>query len=125
LGGGTFEVISLRDYCRQANLTDLQFTLRRLMKIIEQMVRFSHPRQEFHLRTSYDQLLPVNLLIEPQTPPPTVTPQSVTPETVFGLALQPGDYVRVAGFAVTKTDPTRHLVTLNLPPTPTLAPAAY
>lgn len=35
LGGGTFEVVSLHQYCSEATLTDLEFVLVRLLKVVE------------------------------------------------------------------------------------------
>lgn len=123
LGGGTFEVVSLNRYCREAGLADIEFVLGRLLKIIEQMIRLSQPFPEFHLRASYDRLLPVNLLIEPRSLPPAVRPTVIEPEALPAEPLQPGDYVRLEGFTITEVEPAEQTVTLNLPGT-TEGPAA-
>ncbi len=114
LGGGTFEVVTLNQYCREARLEDIEFVLGRLLKIIEQMIRLSRPYPEFHLRASYDRLLPVNLLIEPCSLPLAVRPTLIKPEALPAEPLQPGDYLRLEGFTITEVEPTEQTVTLNL-----------
>jgi hypothetical protein len=125
LGGGTFDVVSLHNYCRQASLEDVRFVLGRLLKIIEQMIRLSHPSPEFQLRLSYDAVLPVNLLVAPQPPPPGVTPHVIKPHALPVAPLEPGDYVRLEGLAITKVDLQRRTVTLNLPPPTNGPPASF
>ncbi len=114
LGGGTFEVVSLHQYYRDADLADLEFVLVRLLKVVEQMLRLSQPYPEFHLHASYDRLLPVNLLVIPQSLPAGVTPTVIKPEVLPARPLQPGAYVRLEGFTITEVEPAEQSLTLNL-----------
>jgi hypothetical protein len=121
LGGGTFEVVSLRTYCRQKGVEDIRFVMGRLMKILEQLAQHSHPKVDFQLQRSYDRLLLVNLKVEPGPLPPGVTPHLVKPDAPPSSPLKPGDYVRLEGFALIK----RETATLNYPPTNEDLPPSY
>jgi hypothetical protein len=123
---GTFEVMSLRDYCRRGDVTanDLSTVLGRLVKIMHQMWGHHHVSPEFHLQSSYDRLLPVSLLVEHPPLSPSGPPYLVTPETLPLESLEPGALVRLAGFAVTKVDLVNQTVTLTGPKSP-LKPAFY
>jgi tetratricopeptide (TPR) repeat protein len=115
LGGGLFEVETLHDYCRKADSKDVQFVLERLLKMLRTLLAQSDAYPEFYWQASYDPVLPNNLLIEPQSPPPGKTPHLVKPGKLHEAQLQPGDHVRLEGFAVTKVDLKDRTVTLNLP----------
>ncbi len=125
LGGGIFDVVSLHSYGRQASVEDIRFVLGRLLKMIEQMVRLNWPSPEFKLGLSYDAVLPVNLLIAPRPPPAEALVHRIRPDSLPASPLQPGDYVHLEGFAITKVDLQRRTVTLNLPPSPSSSPASY
>jgi WD40 repeat protein len=119
-GGGVFKMVSLREYCLEAETEDILFVLaQRLFKIMEERILlparnvFEHP-----LRASYDAVLPVNLLVSPE--PPQVggarTPAtSVSPGAPPDPLLQVGDRMRVEGFVVTEVSPRQRSVTLNVP----------
>jgi tetratricopeptide (TPR) repeat protein len=60
-------------------------------------------------------LLPVNLHIAAGNPPPNRPIDVVDAGDVRTQNAQPGDWVRLQGFAVTKVDLRDHTITLNLP----------
>jgi tetratricopeptide (TPR) repeat protein len=116
-GGGTFEIMSLSDYCRRSDLTanDVRSILERLLRIMQHLWKYHTPQPDFHLRSSYDRLLPVNLLL--QYPPPSrgKEPRLVTPDHLPVDPPKLHDLVRVSGFAVKKVDLVNQTVTLNCP----------
>jgi len=120
-GSGTFEVISLCDYCRRAEVTakDIYAVLGRLFKIMHQTWGHNRVSPEFHLQPSYDRLLPVSLLVKHPPSSPGEQPHLVNPETFPLEPLEPGTHVRLAGFAVTKVDLVNQTITLTGPKTPT------
>ncbi len=113
-GGGTFEIESLYSYLRRADIEDIRFVLKRLFKRLEQILQQTSPHFEFQLRTGYDRILPVNLLIEPTSQSET-NPRLLTPNHLSGQSLKQGDRVQVSGFVITKVDPKYKSVTLNCP----------
>jgi hypothetical protein len=126
VGSGTFEIESLHSYCRRASLEDVRFVLEaRLLKVMEQGMQYHRLSSAFHLRASYDQVLPVNLLIKPTRAPQGTQVHSIKPVTLPEYPLKRGDYVRLAGFTVTKVDLLRQTMTLNLPSPSKGAPASY
>lgn len=116
-GGGTFEIMSLSDYCRRSDLTanDVRSILERLLRIMQHLWKYHTPQSDFHLRSSYDRLLPVNLLL--QYPPSSrgKEPHLVTPDHLPVDPPKLHDLVRVSGFAVKKVDLVNQTVTLNCP----------
>ena len=110
-GGGTFEVISLSEYCLQPEVTldNIRDVFARLFRIMHKVWGFQHVVPEFNLRRSYDRLLPVNLLIEHSLSSTEGRLSAVGPET----RLTPGDRVRLEGFAVIKVDFVKQMVTLR------------
>jgi sugar lactone lactonase YvrE len=123
-GSGTFEVVSLGDYCRRPEVTveNLAAVLERLFRMMHRMWGQNRANPEFHLQPSYDRLLPVSLFI--QHPPSSPGGQSylVKPETLPLEPLEPGARVYLAGFSVTKVDLVNQTITLTGPkttPTPT------
>ncbi len=137
-GGGTFEIVTLCDYCRREEVTvdDIRSVLERLFRIMERAWNFNYANSEFHMQPSYDRLLPVNLLITPPSEEPgLITPPSggpggeephlITPDFLPQEPLKPGDFVRVSGFAVSKVDLVNQTVTLNRPETSPVLPAYY
>lgn len=87
MGGGVFQMKSLREYCLQAGLEDVSFVLEeRLFRMMEKrMLRPARNAFEFPLRSSYDALLPVNLLVKPRPLSSDETPTLVSPEALLLL----------------------------------------
>lgn len=117
MGGSTFEVMSLRDYCRRLDVTaqTAGVVLERLLKIMRPIWQHHYISPKFQLRTSYDSLLPVNLLIEARPALPDGPLYRLTPDSALWQPPQVGDRVCVSGFAVVKTNPTTQTITLNRP----------
>jgi hypothetical protein len=126
VGSGTFEIESLHSYCRRASLEDVRFVLEgRLLKIMEQAMQYNRFSSAFHLQASYDHVLPVNLLIKPTPAPPGTQTHWIKPTGSPKHPLKRGDYVRLAGFTITKVDLLKQTITLNLPSRSKGAPASY
>ncbi len=126
VGSGTFEIESLHRYCRRASLEDMRFVLEgRLLKIMEQVMQYNRFSSAFYLRASYDHVLPVNLLIKPASAPPGTQAHLIKPDALPNRPLKRGDYVRLAGFSITKVDLLKQTITLNVPPRSKGAPASY
>jgi hypothetical protein len=126
VGSGTFEIESLHSYCRRASLEDMRFVLEgRLLKIMEQVMQYNCFSSAFYLRASYDHVLPVNLLIKPASAPPGTQAHLIKPDTLPNRPLKRGDYVRLAGFTITKVDLLKQTITLNVPPRSKGATASY
>lgn len=125
VGSGVFDIESLRSYCRRDNLDDICFALGRLLKIIEPMMQSYYVSPLFNLHASYDHILPVNLLVEPQSLPAGSQPYLLSPDTLPASPLKPGDSVRLEGFIVTKVDLLQHTIDLNLPRLSKGTPLSY
>ncbi len=126
VGSGTFEIESMHSFCRRASLEDLRFVLEgRLLKIMEQVMQYNRFSPAFYLQASYDQVLPVNLLIKPTLVPPATQSYLIRPAALPDRSLKRGDHVRLAGFTVTKVDLLRQTITLNLPFPSKGRPASY
>ena len=115
-GGGAFEVATLRDHYAQCPGDDLAGLLARLFKTLGNLHNQSQAIPDFSWRTSYDRLLPLNLLIEAQTPPAHTPVTPLTADNARNQPVPPGDWVRLDGFVVTKVDARKQTVTLDLPP---------
>lgn len=120
-GDGVFPTQSLSDYCRQATIEDIRYVLKeRLFMSFRKSWESAQIYPEFSLQSSYDYLLPVNLLLELAEAPANATIHPLNPQTYTRRPYVPGDYVRLTGFRVTRVDEYRQLITLNLPlPEPT------
>jgi hypothetical protein len=127
MGEGAFEVISLRDYCRQANITSKEIcsVLERLLRIMRRLWQHHYSNPKFQLRASYDPLLPVNLLIGDKPNPSKIQPYLLTPDHLPAQPLKVGDWVCLSGFAVKKTDWVTQTMTLNRPDSSLEIPAYY
>jgi hypothetical protein len=127
MGGSTFEVISLRDYCRRANVNPKEVcaVLERLLKIMRHIWQYHYISPKFHLRASYDHLLPPNLLIQDKPARSTEQPYLITPDTLPAQPFKVGDRVCVSGFAVHKTDRVTQTMTLNRPDLAPEIPSYY
>ncbi|MCB0208003.1 MAG: PD40 domain-containing protein [Anaerolineae bacterium] len=112
-GSGVFKVVRLEEYFKTRSLDDIRYTLDRLMKVLESMVRHNEVRGQHDMRLCYDLLLPLNLLIAQESPPPGVTSLVIDPNTP-DTSLRPDTYVRVEGFQVVKSDHKNQNVTLNV-----------
>jgi hypothetical protein len=118
-GEGIDRVLTLRKYCLETpleRLVDIQQVLeKRLAKIFEYIERNSRKKPMHSLRALYDPILPVNLLIQPCSDPPSGKLSVVTPYQLPASSLRPGGYVCLEDFVVTKVDLKDDTVTLNLP----------
>jgi serine/threonine protein kinase len=115
VGSGIFDVESLNSFCRHARLSDIQDVLERLFKRMGPLWRFSRASAQFNLGASYDRLLPVNLSLEPVTPPSGAPVHTLKPGALADRSFRRGDYVRLEGFVVSKIKRDKQVVTLNLP----------
>ncbi len=116
-GGGVFAIESLSDYLEQHPSEVIVPVLRRLFQALGSIHNQSQACPGFSWRSSYDSVLPLNLLIS-ATSPPAHTPFKVVNAANPDVgSLQPGDWVRLEGFAVTKVDLRRQTLTLNVPHT--------
>ena len=112
-GSGTFEVVSLGDYCRRPEVTveNLYAVLERLFRMMHRMWGQNRVNPEFHLQQSYDRLLPVNLPVRHPLSSPGGQPHLVKPETLLLESLKPGTPVRLTGLAITKVDLVNQTIT--------------
>ncbi len=128
VGGSTFEVISLRDHLRRVDLRadDIQLTLQRLFRIMHHIWGFQYPTPQFCLAANYDQLLPVNLLVQHQ-PDSTAQqpPIPIIPGRLPEKALKVGQRVLISGFALSKVNPATQTMTLKRPSSSKIGPAYY
>jgi len=125
--GGTFEVESLYDYCHDASIADIRYVLEeRLFRVVgPNWWQFNEAKADWPVQASCDFLFPVNLLIEPVTPPPDIIPHLLRPNAFPDRPLLKGDYVRLEGFVVTEVGPKQKAVTLNVPRREDGLPASY
>ena len=116
-GYGTVAVVSLHEYCLRPDVTveNIRVILTRLFKIMHEIWGEQRTDPEFHVHHSYDRLLPVNLLVQTTATPPTSEPKIVNPSIRSKQLLEPGDWVRLAEFKITKVDLVNNTVTLNRP----------
>lgn len=115
MGGGAFEVVTLRDHLRRSDLTgaDVRLTLERLFKIMHHIWGFNHPA-EMAMAAGYSQLLPVNLLIQHQPSGPD-SPQPITPANIPAVPPALHSPVQVSGFVLSKVNPHTQTITLKAP----------
>lgn len=118
MGGGTFEVISLREFCRRPDISanEVKLALERLLKIMRHIWDYNDTQPDFSLATSYDHLLPVHLLVQDFFTA-SKSPYRLTADHLPSKPLQVGDPVCVSGFAVCKVNPVTQTVTLRQPRT--------
>lgn len=114
MGGGAFEVTTLRHYLRRPEVgaEDARHILDRLLRVMHNLWGHHSLQSEFQLRPSYDPLLPVNLLVQAHSGEPMANVQTITPASLPGTSVEPGDYVRLSGFAVSKVNPDTNTLTL-------------
>ena len=121
VGSGVFEVESLRHYYRNAGVEDILFALsERLFPRLDIQRAHSVEDRTFSFQSSYDFVLPVNLIIEPGPLPKGKKPCIIRPNTLSACSLKQGDYARVEGFVITETDIKTQTLTLNA-----VSPYAY
>jgi len=115
-GEGAFEIEPLRQYAIDADVQDVLFVLTdQLLPSMRRIWDFSQTQADFPLQVCYDRILPVNLLVEPMSPPPGVDPIRVRPDEPAPPSVQACAWVRLEGFVVTKVDLEHGTVTLNAP----------
>lgn len=126
MGGGNFDIMSLRDFCRQPDLRGdfLQTVLDRLFRIMDNVWGFHSVAPDFALHTSYDLTLPPHLLIRQAAVPPDIDITLLSPRDLSAGALQPGDAVAISDVMVQKVDPATRIITLCQPAT-SAEPSAY
>lgn len=117
VGDGTFDIEQFSQYISYASPEISQTVVSgQLLKALGELWGLNWVHPGIPLRSIFDTVLPVNLLIAPQELPDETEPTSVTPDTVGQLPpLRAGDFVQLSGFIITKVDLLRHTVTLNLP----------
>ncbi len=125
-GGGTFEVVSLLDYSRRAEVSVEQAVkiLNDLLKIMDNLWSQSRLEPDFYLQRRYARLLPVDWLLRHPPAQPDPAAPLMTPERLPSDPFQAGQQVRVQGFAVVKVDWPDRSVTLQTPEKSS-APTAY
>ncbi|MCB9079657.1 MAG: hypothetical protein H6631_18790 [Anaerolineaceae bacterium] len=123
-GDGQFKHESLSQFYHQADTNRLVEVLEtRLFKRLETLWRDAKPRP--YTAAKYDLLLPVHLVIRPQSLPDEGASHHLTPEHAAEMQLKSGAWVRVEGFVVTEIDVERRQVTVNLPPTAGRPPRSH
>jgi hypothetical protein len=125
-GDGTFEVMSLYDYCRlpETSIDKIGSALHYLFRIMHNIWSFQSVCKDFHLRASYDTVLPVNLLIQPGAM--TGQPGHVISPMRFPSTLPaPGEAVRLDGFVVHKVNYDTQTMTLKSPHASPIQPTYF
>jgi len=117
VGDGTFDVDQFANYIQQTEPANLYpFINEQLLKALAELWSINWVHPGLPMQSTYDAVLPVNLLIEPKPLPKGLDSIPVTPDTLAQLPqLKQGDYVQLTGFVVTKVDLLHQTVTLNLP----------
>jgi tetratricopeptide (TPR) repeat protein len=125
IGVGDHDILSLRDFCRQPDIgaDRIRAALERLLRIMDNIWGFHVAVPDFALQSSYDPVLPPNLLLRVGVTPAGAAITPISPAHLPTHELQPGDMVSLAGFAVQKVDPARRTVTLRVPEGQPGAPA--
>ncbi|MCI0575509.1 MAG: aminoglycoside phosphotransferase family protein [Chloroflexi bacterium] len=115
-GEGTFDVVSLSNYCRQASVDDVCYVLEaRLFKSLSKLWKQVQVRAELHLQQCYDAFLPPNLVIASEPLPPGATPVWLIPETARQQSLASGDAVQLANFRVVRVNREEGILVLDAP----------
>lgn len=137
MGGGLFQLKSLRHYALEAKIDDIRSVLeKRLFHQMKKRVLLpANKEPEYPLRASYDSMLPANLVVKPLSPTRSYLERYVrlahsliprmlrwtrpfvliTPDKLPNEPLSPGTAVRLEGFSVTKVDLRNNkVVDLNL-----------
>lgn len=117
MGAGTFEIESLNQYLRHADLEDITYTLEsRLFKSMGALwVQTQTVQPDLHLQTYYDSFLPMNLMIELVSMPAGTQAKWLHPSNVNSQRLKRGDFVQVSGFQVVKVSHKTQKFSLDLP----------
>lgn len=118
VGGGTFEVASLHDYCGTAPADEVNWVLeRRLFEIMgPNWWLDNRANKAYQMQADYDVFLPVNLLLKFE-PAPRGEPVRLVEagQDLPRLPLVAGERVALRGFVVVKVDLKRQWLTLNVP----------
>ena len=120
MGGGGADILSLRDFCAQPDVSphDLALVFERLFRIMDNVWGYHAATPGFALEPSYAAALPPQLLVYPAEPLAGAPITAISPQSLPASPLRPGDAIALAGFAVRKVDPMYRTVTLGLPNTP-------
>lgn len=115
VGSGTFEVETLFNYCRSAPAEDITYLLEnRLFKVMDAIWRQSTLLPEYPLLYAYDDLLPVNLIVQETELQDANSIHWLNPDIVHGYKLNVGDAVTLSGFRVVEIAQNETLI-LNSP----------
>lgn len=116
-GGGILDVQSLVDYCSTEAVSAGQITkiTNQLLNVMRPLWSWIHEERSITLRNSYGHLLPVNLLIQHEPSASDEPVRMITPTSLPDGALQPGERVRICGFAVSKANRQTKTMTLRCP----------
>jgi tetratricopeptide (TPR) repeat protein len=117
MGGGSPDIVSLRDFCCQPDVSagELALVFARLFRIMDNVWGYNVAAPSFSMRASYAGALPPQLLVCPAPLAREAALTFVTPQSPLPLALRPGDAVALTGFAVRKVDPIHRTVMLGSP----------
>ncbi|MCB0210220.1 MAG: PD40 domain-containing protein [Anaerolineae bacterium] len=115
-GDGQFKHESLAQFFNQTdNQTLTDVVTGRLLKRLETLWRDARLTPAPYLGGTYDLLLPVHLIIQPQPLPPDTTAYRLTPHIFGDDYLETGAAVQLEGFEVIEVDAVAGHVTLDLP----------
>lgn len=124
VGDGLFEVESLSRYAERAPLRDLWHVLEnRLFRQMRQLWEATLSWDRLHMQSAYDEILPVNLRVEPLNAAALAPEENATHLNAYTIAanaqatpLPPmGRLIRLENFVVTEVDSANQEVTVNLP----------
>ena len=117
MGEGAFEVVSMYDYCRQAetSVAQIRTVIDYLLRIMHNVWGHNYTNENFLFQASYDQMLPVNLLVQSAEGAQAKSLRSITPDNLVTESFQRGDLVCLQGFAVHKINRDTQTVTLRTP----------
>lgn len=106
VGGGTFDIVSLQQFCQQANQEDILWMLQnRLLRSLGTLWQQFTLKHELHIHTCYESFLPGNLLIDYQPVPPGTPYQRLRPSDANYKTWKSGEYIEFEGFRVVKITP--------------------
>ncbi|GEM_PF-6333035 len=117
VGGEVFDIKPLAEYVESASSEDINKVMnKQLLEPLRKTLWGIHQvRPSFLLHGTFDRILPTNLLIEPQSLSADIRTTLVSPATLpISPPIEPGDYVRLEKFVVTKVDLQSLTVTLSL-----------
>ncbi|MEM7133541.1 MAG: AAA family ATPase [Chloroflexota bacterium] len=122
VGDGLFDIVSLSDYIKdESSLYNIWHLLEnRLFRQLGELWQATIKWETLKVKDCYDQILPVNLMIEPSTLQPNQSVIWLDGRQIAQAGrsvgeIQLGSSVRLENFVVTEIDIAKQEVTLNLP----------